>query len=83
MCASFITGQEQIPTRKIPVIQPEMQRGLVPVKFQIDPSASRFTVQAFATGLLSSFGHNPTIGMRDYDGEMNLTQTFLKMHPFE
>jgi len=46
------------------------QRGLVPSKFLIDPVASRFTVQAFATGIFSSFGHNPTIGMRDYDGEI-------------
>ncbi len=38
------------------------------MKFAIDATASRFTVQAFATGLLSSFGHNPTIGIRDFDG---------------
>jgi polyisoprenoid-binding protein YceI len=46
------------------------KRGLERVKYVIDPSGSRFTVQAFATGLLSAFGHNPTIGMRDYDGEI-------------
>jgi polyisoprenoid-binding protein YceI len=46
------------------------QRGLATVKYQIDPSASRFTVQAFATGLLSSFGHNPTIAIRDFEGEV-------------
>jgi polyisoprenoid-binding protein YceI len=46
------------------------QRGLALAKFAIDPGASRFTVQAFATGLLSSFGHNPTIGIRDFDGEI-------------
>src|SRR5580704_18176461 len=46
------------------------QRGLEPVKYTIDPGGSRFTVQAFATGMLSAFGHNPTIGMRDYDGEI-------------
>jgi len=40
------------------------------VKFLVDAVASRFTVQAFATGLLSSFGHNPTIGIRDFDGEI-------------
>ena len=39
-------------------------------KYLIDTSASRFTVQAFATGLLSSFGHNPTIAIRDYEGEI-------------
>jgi polyisoprenoid-binding protein YceI len=46
------------------------QRGLAPLKFQIDPAASRFTVQVFATGLLSAFGHNPRISIRDYEGEM-------------
>jgi polyisoprenoid-binding protein YceI len=46
------------------------QKGLAPVKFKIDAAASRFTVQAFATGLLSAFGHNPTIAIRDYDGEI-------------
>ena len=44
------------------------KRGLEPVKYAIDPSGSRFTVQAFAAGLLSAFGHNPTIGLSDYDG---------------
>ena len=46
------------------------QRGLAPLKFQIDPAASRFTVQAFATGLLSAFGHNPRISIRDYEAEI-------------
>jgi polyisoprenoid-binding protein YceI len=46
------------------------QRGLAPVKCTIDRAVSRFSVQAFATGLLSAFGHNPTIGMHDYDGEI-------------
>jgi polyisoprenoid-binding protein YceI len=46
------------------------KRGLVPVKFVIDATASRFTVQAFAAGLLSSFGHNPTMSIRDFSGEM-------------
>ena len=42
----------------------------MPVKYRIDSPGSRFTVQAFATGLLSTFGHNPTIGIRDYQGEL-------------
>ena len=46
------------------------KRGFEPVKFLIDATASRFTVQAFATGLLSSFGHNPTIAIRDFQGEI-------------
>jgi polyisoprenoid-binding protein YceI len=36
--------------------------------FVIDARASRFTVQAFATGLLSKMGHNPTIGIRSFSG---------------
>jgi polyisoprenoid-binding protein YceI len=46
------------------------QRGLATVKYLIDPGVSRFTVQAFATGLLSAFGHNPKIGIRDYEGQI-------------
>jgi polyisoprenoid-binding protein YceI len=40
------------------------------VKFALDTNAGRFTVQAFATGVLSTFGHNPKIAIRDYDGEI-------------
>ena len=40
------------------------------MKFALDTNASRFTVQAFATGMLSSFGHNPKIAIRDYDGDI-------------
>jgi polyisoprenoid-binding protein YceI len=57
------------------------QRGLALAKFAIDPDASRFTVQAFATGLLSSFGHNPTVGIRDFDGEIECEpDTFANAH---
>jgi polyisoprenoid-binding protein YceI len=51
------------------------------VKFVIDPNASRFTVQAFATGMLSTFGHNPTIGIRDCDGELGfIPETYEKAY---
>ena len=43
------------------------------MKFAFDTNASRFTVQAFATGMLSTFGHNPKIAIRDYDGEIQFT----------
>src|SRR5215472_8697382 len=36
--------------------------------FTIDAAASKFTVQAFASGLLASFGHSPTFAIRDFDG---------------
>ena len=39
--------------------------------YAIDGRASRFTVRAFATGLLSVMGHNPTIAIRDFNGGMN------------
>ena len=51
-------------------MQTATQRSLVPVKFALDTNASRFTVQAFAAGMLSTFGHNPKIAIRDYDGEI-------------
>jgi polyisoprenoid-binding protein YceI len=39
-------------------------------RFVVDGRASRFTVRAFATGILAAMGHNPTIGIRDFSGEM-------------
>jgi polyisoprenoid-binding protein YceI len=35
----------------------------------LDAGESHFTVQAFAEGLFSSFGHNPVIAIRDFEGE--------------
>lgn len=37
--------------------------------YRLDAGQSRFTVQAFAEGLFSSFGHNPVIAIRDFEGE--------------
>jgi polyisoprenoid-binding protein YceI len=51
-------------------MQTGTQLGLATVRYAIDTSSSRFTVQAFATGMLSAFGHNPKIGIRDYEGEI-------------
>ena len=39
-------------------------------RFVIDSRRSRFTVQAFAAGMLSVMGHNPTIGIRAFSGEV-------------
>jgi polyisoprenoid-binding protein YceI len=60
------------------------QKGLASVRYAIDASVSRFTVQAFATGLLSTFGHNPTIGISDWDGEIEFVpdtyeKTFVRL----
>ena len=38
--------------------------------FRVEPGVSRFTIRAFATGMLSGFGHNPTFAIRRYTGEI-------------
>jgi polyisoprenoid-binding protein YceI len=38
--------------------------------YQINSRASRFTVQAFAEGLLSAFGHNPKLNATTFTGEV-------------
>jgi polyisoprenoid-binding protein YceI len=40
------------------------------VRYRIDLGVSRFTVRAFASGILSALGHNPTFAIRKYDGEV-------------
>jgi polyisoprenoid-binding protein YceI len=40
------------------------------VRYRFDPGHSRFTVQAFASGLLSFLGHSPTFAVRNFDGEL-------------
>ena len=40
--------------------------------YEIDRNTSRFTVRAFATGMLSALGHSPTIAIRDFSGEARL-----------
>jgi len=42
------------------------------VRYRIDTSRSRFTVRAFAGGMLSSFAHNPTLAIRDFGGEVEV-----------
>ena len=44
-----------------------------PTRYQIDSRLSRFTVQAFAGGFLSGFGHNPSFAVRDFSGEANFS----------
>ena len=39
------------------------------VCYRVEGRRSRFVVKAFATGLLSAFGHSPTIAIRDFTGE--------------
>ncbi len=39
------------------------------LRYVLDTRASQFTVQVFSGGLLSAFGHSPTIAIRDFSGE--------------
>jgi polyisoprenoid-binding protein YceI len=47
------------------------------VKYSIDKSSSNFTVRAFATGMLSSFGHSPTFSIRNFEGELDFSPDAL------
>lgn len=42
------------------------------VRYIIESKGSSFTVRAFSTGLLSALGHNPTIAIPDFEGEIFL-----------
>jgi polyisoprenoid-binding protein YceI len=48
------------------------------VRYRIDAGLSRFTVRAFATGLFSALGHNPTLAIRDYTGEATIAPGSLE-----
>lgn len=50
--------------------------------FLIDPKASRFTVQAFASGILSAMGHNPKIGIRAFSGEVDFNKETIEGRAF-
>ncbi len=43
------------------------------VHYALDPGVSRFTVRAFASGMLSAFGHSPTFAIRQYSGEIQFS----------
>jgi len=43
------------------------------VRYKVDSAQSRFTVRAFAGGLLSAFAHDHTIAIRDIEGEASFT----------
>lgn len=41
------------------------------MQYRIDSGVSRFTVRAFAGGLLSALAHNPTFAVRQYEGDIH------------
>ena len=50
--------------------------------YVVDAKASRFTVQAFVTGLLSAVGHNPTIGIRNFSADVHFIPEALQGSAF-
>jgi len=40
-------------------------------QYRLEKKRSRFTVKAFASGVLAGFGHNPTIAIRDFSGTLD------------
>jgi polyisoprenoid-binding protein YceI len=40
------------------------------VRYRLVPAQSTFTVQAFAEGFLSAFGHDPVLAIKDFSGEV-------------
>jgi polyisoprenoid-binding protein YceI len=51
-------------------------------RFVIDGRTSRFTVRAFAAGILAAMGHNPTIGIRTFSGEIRFNPEQLNAVSF-
>ena len=47
------------------------------VRYLVDGKGSRFTARAFATGLLSAFGHDPTISIPEFEGEARVNLNAL------
>ena len=50
--------------------------------FVADARASKFTVQAFATGILSAMGHNPIIGISRFTCEVNFNAELVRGRDF-
>jgi polyisoprenoid-binding protein YceI len=48
------------------------------VRWVIDTRASQFTVQAFASGLVSVIAHSPKIAIREWNGEVRMTSRSLE-----
>jgi polyisoprenoid-binding protein YceI len=42
------------------------------IRYVIDTRASQFTVQAFASGLISALSHSPKIAIREWTGEVQV-----------
>jgi polyisoprenoid-binding protein YceI len=47
-------------------------------RYVINTAVSRFTVQAFASGFLSAFGHDPKIAIRELKGEIHFDPAHIE-----
>jgi polyisoprenoid-binding protein YceI len=56
---------------------------LMTAQYSIDAAKSRFTVTAYASGLLSGLGHNPVIAIRDFTGQINFAAEELSKSSLE
>jgi polyisoprenoid-binding protein YceI len=48
------------------------------VHYRVETKSSTFTIRAFASGLLAALGHNPTIAITDFEGEVFLDSDVLE-----
>ncbi len=49
----------------------------IALRYRIDPKQSKFVVQAFAEGLFSAFGHDPTIAICGFGGDARFVPATL------
>jgi polyisoprenoid-binding protein YceI len=47
-------------------------------RYRLDPTQSRFTVQAFASGMLGFLGHSPTFAVRELTGTVSFDDGTVK-----
>jgi len=50
---------------------------MIATRYRIVTNRSRFNVRAFAGGALSAFGHNPTIAIREFTGEVRFSPDYI------
>jgi polyisoprenoid-binding protein YceI len=48
------------------------------IRYMVDTRTSQFTVQAFASGLISAVAHSPKIAIRDWTGEVQMASSNLE-----
>jgi polyisoprenoid-binding protein YceI len=55
-----------------------MTTSAVSMRYVVDTRVSQFTVQAFASGLISAVAHSPKIAIRDWTGTFQTTSSTLE-----